>query len=61
MTEKVKEKLQIFGFWILIIFMLGVLSGSYLSFTIQKYQLSATVKLGGMIVDDKIYEVRIKP
>jgi hypothetical protein len=56
--EDLKRTLHTFGFWFLIFFMCGAVVGGYSSYLFQKQQLDDAVKVGGVVMGDKVYEIK---
>lgn len=56
--ENLKRTLHTFGFWFLIFFMCGAVVGGYSSYLFQKQQLDNAVKVGGVVMGDKVYEIK---
>lgn len=56
--ENLKSTLHTFGFWFLIFFMCGAVVGGYSSYLFQKQQLDDAVKVGGVVMGDKVYEIK---
>lgn len=58
MMENLKRTIHTFGFWLLVFFLLGLVAGGYVSFLFQKQQLDDAVKVGGIVMGDKVYEIK---
>ena len=48
------------AFWFLIVFLLGASSGMFASYKINSWLIQRAVQMGGMIVEGKVYDVRIR-
>jgi len=56
--ENLKRTLHTFGFWFLIFFLSGMIAGGYSSYLFQKKQLDDAVKVGGIVMGGRVYEVK---
>lgn len=56
--ENLKRTIHTFGFWFLVFFLLGMITGGYVSYMFQKAQLDNAVKVGGIVMGGKVYEVK---
>ena len=54
------HKCQSFGFWVLIIFALGFYSGQKHIKAEVKTKVAESAKLGSFILDDKLYDVKLR-
>jgi hypothetical protein len=46
------------GFWFLLFFMIGCLLGGYAIHKYQNYQMSEAVMIGGMVYDNKVFDLK---
>ena len=49
------------GFWFLVVFLLGFLAGGTFSKQVVDYKLKDSVKLGGVVIDQKVYDIKMRP
>ena len=49
---------QIKAFWIVFLILLGIFVGSYVCLKVYDYKTDESIKLGGFIFKDKIYDIR---
>jgi hypothetical protein len=50
------------GFWALIIFLLGIFVGGWLAnWIIIDRRLSEAIKIGGVVLDQKVYSIQLRP
>ncbi len=56
--DNLKRTIHTFGFWFLIFFLAGIIAGGYGSYLFQKKQLDDAVKVGGIVMGDKVYEIK---
>ncbi len=46
------------GFWFLVIFLCGFLSGNVFSQKLVDMKLQSSVKLGGVVIDQKVFDLK---
>jgi hypothetical protein len=57
---EILQKLQIYGFWSVVLIGIGILIGlSYYNKT-RSYDIANTIKIGGFIYDGKVYDIKIR-
>lgn len=49
------------AFWLLVMFICGIVIGGYGVYKFNKWQMSEAVKLGGFIYKEEIYNVNKRP
>jgi hypothetical protein len=46
------------GFWFLVVFLCGFLSGNVFSQKLVDMKLQSSVKLGGVVIDQKVFDLK---
>jgi hypothetical protein len=49
------------GFWFLLIFMLGMAAGGYGNYKLNEWQMQRSIQLKGLVFDNLIYDLRVRP
>jgi hypothetical protein len=55
------ENLNKLAFSLLLVYLLGILTGSFISWQIYKWEANRMVKLGGVIINERVYDVKVRP
>ena len=61
MMQEIVNAFHKMGFWFLIFFMIGCLLGGYAIHKYQNYQMSEAVMIGGMMYDNKVFDLKRRP
>lgn len=61
MMESIKVVFHRIGFWFLVIFLFGALTGGYGIYCFQKYQLQESILIGAFVVDKHVYDIKMRP
>ncbi len=56
-----KSLIQAISFWVLLVFLLGFGSGLMASKGIWEYKANEVTKVGAVLIDGKIYDVKLRP
>lgn len=56
-----KETLRSLGFWLLIVFLLGVSVGGFGCYKFNDWQIHQWVKLKGFIHEETVYNIEVRP
>lgn len=59
--HQISIKFQKAGFWVLFLILIGVAIGANITTKIYNYRSQEAVKLQGMIIDNKVYDLRLRP
>lgn len=58
MMKEITSTLHKVGFWLLIFFMAGCVLGGYAIHRYQHYQMNEAVMLGGLVFDNKVFDIK---
>jgi len=58
---KIGHQLQKMGFWVLLLLLVGMLAGAKVTSKIYDWRAQEAVKLQGVIIDNKIYDLKQRP
>ena len=58
MMQVIANAFHKMGFWFLIFFMIGCLLGGYAIHKYQNYQMSEAVMVGGLVYDNKVFDLK---
>ena len=61
MMQEIANAFHKMGFWFLIFFMIGCLLGGYAIHKYQNYQMSEAVMVGGLVYDNKVFDLKRRP
>jgi hypothetical protein len=60
-TLEAVHKFNKLAFSLLLVYLLGILTGSFISWQIYKWEANRMVKLGGVIINERVYDVKVRP
>lgn len=60
-TIQIRHKLQIFGFWTIILFGVGCFAGMTYYNKTKANDMAEAIKIGGFIYDSKVYDIKLRP
>jgi hypothetical protein len=58
MVHAIMNKIQVYGFWCMIIFILGIWAGIAYTNKTKSNENANSIKLGGFIHNNKVYEIK---
>jgi hypothetical protein len=58
---KAANLFQKLGFWFLVFTTIGLICGGYISYTYQKYHMRDCIAIGGIVFENKVYEIKLRP
>ncbi len=56
-----KQLIQAVGFWVLLVFLTGFACGLLVSKGIWEYKSGEVTKVGSVLIDGRVYDVKLKP
>ena len=59
-VETIRKGFNKLAFWFLIAFLLGASSGLFISYEINSWLTHKAIQLEGMIVNGKVYDIKIR-
>jgi len=61
MIQEIVNTFHKMGFWFLIFFLIGFLCGGYSIYKYQHYQINEATIIGGLVFDNKVFDIKRRP